>query len=167
MATVVAALLVAATIWYFASPAWTLSRMKAAVEARDAVALDAYIDYPALREDLTAKLVARLRSKAQDEKSGLAGLGAAVGALVAEPLIDTLLTPEGVRAALLEGGGRPAGSPVTTVLPGLPVNPVIERRGLSAFIVTSNDQPGTGLVFRLHGLSSKLSGVELRSKSEQ
>jgi hypothetical protein len=38
---------------------------------------------------------------------------------------------------------------------------VIVRRGLSEFLVASKQQPKGGLVFKRHGLSWKLSGVDL------
>jgi hypothetical protein len=54
IAAVAAALIVIAsgTLWYFESPIWTLKGMKDAAQSHDADALDAYIDYPALRESL-------------------------------------------------------------------------------------------------------------------
>jgi len=54
IAAVAAALIVTAlgALWYFESPIWTLKGMKDAAQSHDADALDAYIDYPALRESL-------------------------------------------------------------------------------------------------------------------
>ena len=38
---------------------------------------------------------------------------------------------------------------------------MIVRRGFSEFLVTANDHPNSGLVFKRHGFSWMLSGVEL------
>ena len=46
----------------------------------------------------------------------------------------------------------------------LPDDPVIVRRGFSEFLVASKQQPKSGLVFKRHGLSWKLSGVDLPPK---
>jgi hypothetical protein len=55
-----AALIIASgALWYFESPAWTLHQMKAAADANDPDALNSYIDYPALREDLKTEIRAR------------------------------------------------------------------------------------------------------------
>jgi hypothetical protein len=43
----------------------------------------------------------------------------------------------------------------------LPDDPMIVRRGFSEFLVASEQQPKSGLVFKRHGLSWKLSGVDL------
>jgi hypothetical protein len=43
----------------------------------------------------------------------------------------------------------------------VPDDPVIVRRGFSEFLVASKQQPKSGLVFKRHGFSWKLSGVDL------
>lgn len=159
-----AVLIVAAGItWYLASPAWTLHQMKAAADANDPDALNAYIDYPALRQDLKAEMTARMTAEADKDKSGLGGIGLALGTAMVGPMVDGLVTPAGVRAALMarrdeaviNAAPQPAGAL------RLPDHPVIVRHGFSEFLVASKQQPGSGLVFRRHGLSWKLSGVEL------
>jgi uncharacterized membrane protein YvbJ len=74
IAAVVAALIVIAssTLWYFESPAWTLKGMKDAAQSHDADALNAYIDYPALRESLKSELMARMMVEARKDRSGSA-----------------------------------------------------------------------------------------------
>ncbi|HEU5068648.1 MAG TPA: DUF2939 domain-containing protein [Sphingomicrobium sp.] len=58
-------------LWYFESPIWTLKRMRDAAQSRDADALNAYIDYPALRESLKAELMAQMMIAARKDKSAL------------------------------------------------------------------------------------------------
>ena len=103
IAAVAAALIVIASsaFWYFESPAWTLKGMRDAAKSQDADALNAYIDYPALRESLKAELTARMVAEARKDRSGLGSLGAAVGSAVMGPMIDGLVSPRGMRAALL------------------------------------------------------------------
>jgi hypothetical protein len=43
----------------------------------------------------------------------------------------------------------------------VPDDPVIVRHGFSEFLLASKRQPESGLVFKRHGLSWKLSGVHL------
>lgn len=161
IAAVAAALIVAAsaTLWYFESPAWTLKGMKDAAQSHDADGLNAYIDYPALRESLKAELMARMMAEAQRDKSGFGALGMAVGSAVVGPMIDGLVSPAGMRTALL-ANRETNETPAASVL-HVPENPVIVRRNFSEFVVTTKDQPDRGLVFRRHGLSWMLSGVEL------
>lgn len=150
--------LVAGGLWYFESPAWTLKGMKDAAEAHDADTLNAYVDYPALRESLRSQLVARIVSDARKGKSGLGALGISLGSIVVGPMVDRLISPAGMRAALLASRQDNAsdGSPLR-----VPKNPVIVRRGWSEFLLTTKDRPDRGLIFSRHGLSWKLSGVQL------
>jgi len=156
-----AALIVIAcgALWYFESPAWTLKGMRDAARSRDADALNAYIDYPALRESLRADLMAGMTTETRKDKSGFGPLGTAFGSAVLDPMIDGLVSPAGIRAALIGSRQETTGT-VSSALP-VPKQPVIVRRNFSEFIVTTKDQPDGGLVFRRHGLSWKLSGVEL------
>ena len=161
LAAVAAALIAiaAGALWYFDSPLWTLKGMKDAAQSRDAEALNAYIDYPALRQSLKAQLTARMAAEAGKDQSGLGALGLAVGSAMIGPMIDRLVSPAGMRAALLaeaQANRVPAASALH-----LPKQPVIVRRGFSEFLVTSTRQPRSGLVFKRHGLSWMLSGVDL------
>ena len=97
IAAVAAALIVVAssTLWYFESPAWTLKGMKDAAQSHDADALNAYIDYPALRDSLKAELTARMRAEARKDKSGFGALGMAFGSAMMGPMIDATGLPRG------------------------------------------------------------------------
>lgn len=157
-------LIIAVGVWYFESPVWTLEAMKNAATADDPNALNSYIDYPALRQSLERELRAKLVSDAQKDNSGLSTLKVAIGAAMVRPVVDAIVTPEGMSAALRArrteqdvGGDKPDS------LIRLPDHPMIERRGLSEFILTASDHPGSGMIFVRNGLSWKLSGVELAS----
>jgi hypothetical protein len=73
--------------------------MKAAADANDPDALNAYIDYPALRADLKAEVKGQMMAEAQKDRSGLRGLGLTIGTAMVGPMIDRLITPAGMRAA--------------------------------------------------------------------
>jgi hypothetical protein len=159
-----AALIIAAgATWYLASPDWTLHQMRAAADANDPDALNSYIDYPALREDLEAEIKGRLMAEATKDKSGFGPLGLAIGTAMTGPLVDRLVTPAGMRAALMAKRDQALtrAAPQAASALRVPADPVIVRRGFSEFLVASKQQPGSGLVFKRHGLSWKLSGVDL------
>ena len=161
IAAVAAVLIVigSGALWYFESPAWTLKGMRDAARSHDADALNAYIDYPALRESLKAELMARMRTEAQRDKSGFGGLGMAIGSVMLGPLIDRLVFPAAMRTALLANNQDNLGPAASSLR--VSKEPVIVRRGFSEFVVTTKRQPGSALVFKRHGLSWRLSGVEL------
>jgi hypothetical protein len=133
--------------------------MKDAAQSNDADALTAYIDYPALRKSLKAELKARMRAEAQKDKSGFGDLGRALGSVTLGPLLDVIVSPAGMRAALLANSQENMG-PAASAL-HVPKEPVIVRRTFSEFLVTAKGQPNSGLVFKRHGFSWMLSGVEL------
>jgi hypothetical protein len=82
-----------------------------------------------------------------------------LGSALIGPMIDGLVSPAAIRAALVANRQEKAG-PTASAL-HLPKEPLIVRRNFSEFVVTAKDQPDTGLVFKRHGLSWLLSGVEL------
>jgi hypothetical protein len=137
--------------------------MKAAADADNPDALNSYIDYPALREDLKAEIKGQMRAKAKKDKSGFGSLGLAIGTAVIGPVIDGLVTPAGMRAALMakRDQAQTEATPQAASALRIPDDPVIVRRGFSEFLVASKQRPKRGLVFKRQGLSWKLSGVDL------
>lgn len=163
-ALIAATLIIAAgVLWYLASPGWTLHQMKAAAAANDADALNSYIDYPALRDDLKAEMLGQMVAEAKKDKSPFGGLGLAIGTAITGPAVDRLITPAAMRAALMakRDMALTEAAPQTASALRVPDDPVIVRRGFSEFLVASKQQPKSGLVFKRHGLSWKLSGVDL------
>jgi hypothetical protein len=100
-----------------------------------------------------------MRAEAQKDKSGFGDLGRALGSVTLGPLLDVIVSPAGMRAALLANSQENMG-PAASAL-HVPKEPVIVRRTFSEFLVTAKGQPNSGLVFKRHGFSWMLSGVEL------
>ncbi len=94
-------LLIVAAAWWYASPIWTLRAMRDAAKDHDAARLSAYVDYPALREDLKADLGRYVMSEAA-KRPGDAGskLGAVIATAFLGPIVDAAVSPEGVEAML-------------------------------------------------------------------
>lgn len=109
--TVAVAMIVAALGYSYASPYIAVNRMKAAADARDAAALNEYVDYPALRLSLKQQVGEMLhqRIEAQHSSNPLLILGAVIGAALIGPLVDAYATPDGVAALL--NGLPPTGKP--------------------------------------------------------
>jgi hypothetical protein len=105
----------------------------------------------------------QMTAEANKDKSGFGSLGLAIGTAMIGPVIDGLVTPAGIRAALMakRDEAQIKAAPQAASALRIPNDPVIVRRGFSEFLVASKRQPKSGLVFKRHGLSWKLSGVEL------
>jgi hypothetical protein len=105
----------------------------------------------------------QMKAEAKKDKSGFGGLGLAIGTAMIGPVIDGLVAPVGMRAALMAKRDQAQTKTAAQAVSALrvPADPVIVRRGLSEFLVASKQQPKSGLVFKRHGLSWRLSGVDL------
>ncbi|WP_233863440.1 DUF2939 domain-containing protein [Paraburkholderia adhaesiva] len=189
VAITVAVAMVVVTVGYsYASPYVVLHRLKAAADARDAIALSDYVDYPALRVSLkeqAGEMVQR-RIGAEHSNNPLLLFGAAIGTALIGPIVDAYATPEGV-AALLNGippSGKPgetpppvsdgsdAPSPARSGVPAAPDENKQARpqstagyRSLNEFVVTwqqSANGEHYSAVLQRHGpFSWKLAAVEL------
>lgn len=88
---------------YFASPYLNLYHLKTVVESKDAIKLADHVDFPSLRENLKSSFQEELMKQADEQDAdGFAALGAAFGSIMIGPIIDSLVTPEGL-LLLLEG----------------------------------------------------------------
>ncbi|PCE26519.1 DUF2939 domain-containing protein [Burkholderia ubonensis] len=106
-----AAVVIAAIGYAYASPYVALGRLKSAIDARDAQAVSEYVDFPSLRislkQQVTDELMRRIDAKRQSNP--FAVIGALIGSALIGPLVDAYATPEGVAA--LMSGLPPQGNP--------------------------------------------------------
>jgi len=155
----VVALLLLTAVGYFRGPASTLAALHDAARARDSAAVAGLIDGEALRHSL-GRLLLQQTGAALPEDGGndqkLLSQFIVVGALV-RPVVETLVTPEGI-LALLQGriAPRPLGD-------ATPSRTELAWSGLStvrAMVMGAAGEPSLILVLRRHGLSWRLAGVE-------
>ena len=162
---VLLALLAVVGGWYYASPGLTVKAMVEAAQANDEARFSSYVDYDALRADMKNELTARLQEEAKRDGSAEAKLGLAMGMAMMGPIVDSMVSPGGMRASFAnlakEQSAARAKGKGAEKKGALPAEPEIRRQGLNAFIVTGKDTPGSGLVFERRGLGWKLSGVDL------
>lgn len=149
-------LVIAAGGWLWGSPYLTLAQMKKAADARDLTALSARVDYPAVRADVKTQLRERLEHA---DGSPLDRLGAAIAEQVADPAVDAIVTPEGMRALFASAAVAQAARPgLTSAKPG---EMRVQRESLSRFALTSANGSGPELVFKLQGLTWRVTAVRL------
>ncbi len=144
--TILAFLLVLLGGYLVLSPYWALKGLQAAIERRDAAALEQYVDFPRVRESLKADLNAAMvkeLEKAQDDPFMALGMIFAGG--LVQALVDALLTPEGL--ASLGTGKDPGQASLEEVRQWR-----LKLQGLSRAYVHHKDDPQTGLVMERQGL---------------
>ena len=150
----------AASAWFYVSPSWTLSRMQAAADRRDADALAQYVDFPTLRGQIKADVKAMaVVHAARPDANPLEAAGAAIAMSMLDPLVDAMVSPEGLRASFAQ-------KPDAGERNGLGVNASggeIKRYGLNEFRVVPRDPKANGgsLIFRRSGVAWRLSGIEM------
>lgn len=162
----IALLAVAAGAWYAFSPQWTLWQIRQAAEARDAEELSAYVDYPKVRESMKSQLKAAMAAKMMESGSnGFEAIGMAIGMQMMDPMIDAMISPEGLQAGFARAAkaDQQAGKKAAPFALGEDDSYRIERDGIDAFRVVIED-PGkeaTFLKFERRGLGWVLAGVQL------
>jgi len=80
---------------YGASPYFSFWRFTAALQSRDAAAISARVDFPAVRASLKKQLVARFANKTSSHKRW-----SNLGPTLIDAVIDAYVTPEGIAALL-------------------------------------------------------------------
>jgi hypothetical protein len=148
-------LIVAGVGWYVFSPGWTIRSMVAAAKARDEARFSAYVDYPALRQDMKTELTARIQQESRKDRSPQAKVTAAIGLALIGPVVDRMVSPGAINQAFTN---------LTVAAPkgnAKPATPQIRREGFNRFVVAGKDMPEAGLVFERRGLSWKLTGIDL------
>lgn len=159
----------------YASPYWVLSRMRAAVEARDSAALARYVDFPRLRDSVKIGVMRRLGADgalAESRANPFAAFGRAMALAVIDPVVDAAVSPAGVAAMLAAGDIRvqpmnerredPAAAPAPAADPPREkLNYDLSYRTWNQVVVERADGGGVRFVLDRSGVWSwKLVGVE-------
>jgi uncharacterized protein YbjT (DUF2867 family) len=152
--------------------------MRKAAEQKDFQAFGERVDYVKVRESVKSQLATRLAGQMQadaDEgqsSKGFKALGAAFAMVVASPLIDAMVRPEFVMAALTKGEIEVVPGEVKEAV-GVVVPPkgkpqwAFDRQGANKLVAFAKDpeNPGeikAGLVFERSGFADwKLTGLNL------
>ena len=98
-----------AAYWYL-SPYLAVKQLHAAAQSKDADAFNDHVDYASLRESFKGQFSAMLTDKlgqTDDTKTGFAAMGAALGMLMANQMIDAMVRPETMMRVMQEGKMAP------------------------------------------------------------
>jgi hypothetical protein len=157
---------------YFASPFLGYYRLQAAARSGDQDALEASVDFPAVRENLKAQLNIALGRKMQSDpqlkNNPFAGLGMMFATALVGKLVDSYLTPEAISMMISKAKAPSPGE--RPMVPGSKANIKlatgyayidIDRFRVTAADPSRADKP-LGFVMERRGLFSwKLIRIEL------
>ena len=159
-------------VGFYFTPHFAVYNMKKAGDTKDAEALSNYVDYSALRESLKANLNAMMAGEIakNNSESPFEAFGAALAAVLINPMIDALVTPESL--AMLMKGEKPETEDTENDRETQPSSEatVIETsmfyEGLNRFTVVVKKKGASEdrikLIFRRHGfISWKLSVLRI------
>ncbi|RDI96654.1 DUF2939 domain-containing protein [Meiothermus sp. QL-1] len=141
-------------LYFWFSPLLALGGLQRAIERKDTRAIERYVDFPAVKEDLKGKLMARMAQEAQKDTSGFGALGLLFAGALIDPLVEALVTPEGLAAI---GTGMEPGQAEVGAVRGWQVR----RLGFSEVFVHQKGNPDEGLVMRRKGLGWQVVRLEL------
>lgn len=158
--------------WFWASPIVAMHALKTSALAGDRDALNAEVDFPAVRESLKSQLKAAMMGKMAsdanrsngDGPNGFAALGAMFAMAVADTAIDAVVSADGIKSLVEAGTLQKPGETRPDDADSKPPEWVIERKGLDRFTAhpsgKDNEHPPV-LVFKRTGLSWRLSDIVL------
>ena len=93
--------------WFYFLPHLAIRDMKSSIKEKDAVSLSDHVNFPALKESFKANINAQFFSTVSKEKDDapFGALGVGLAAVFIGPMVDALVTPEGV--AMMMKGDKP------------------------------------------------------------
>lgn len=111
---VVTLLVLAVLVWGYAQPYFALAHLREVAKSGDREALAQCVDFPALRQNLKTSIGSMMVKRAAGDPQGdpLAVLGAVVARVVVDPLVDNIVTPDGI-GMLADGQRLFSGEPPT------------------------------------------------------
>ncbi|MGJ7607890.1 DUF2939 domain-containing protein [Variovorax sp. LT1R20] len=164
-AIALAVAVIAATLYF--GPHWTVYRMKAAIDAKDAAAFSDHVDFPSLKESVKAQLLVKMGQVMKSDgmkDNPFAGIGQMIGMGMINQMVDTLVSPAGVMLMMEQGkAGAPsaAASEPTSTPKGSP-NFAIDYVNYSTVQIRSRDGTPGRFILRRDGIFAwKLSAIEI------
>jgi hypothetical protein len=162
--------------YYFASPLLAMNDLKNAFLSKNADKVNRYIDYPTLREDLKGQLMAsairNMQSDPEMSSNPFAGFAAAMVGPMVNAMVDSYVTPSGMKTVMALSAGQEASQDETSKNLAERAKDLDEAlkktsfgyEGLNTFYLTATGDGGdkTKLVFARSGFADwKLKGVVL------
>ena len=158
-------LLVAGATWFWASPGLAMKGLRDAAMNGDREALKDRVDFPAVRESMKSQVKAKVLAQVaiNKDKNPFAALGGMFAMAIVDPVIDGMVSPDGIKA-MVEYGKVQAKGQVQPQPNAKVAEWEISRNGLERFTATPQGEAaknGLTLVFIRNGLGWRLVDVTL------
>lgn len=163
-----ACLLTICSLWFYFTPHRAVGAMRSAAEAKNAAVLTEYVEYPALKASLKENIHSLFspgNPSREKNTDPFAAIGAAMATVFIDPVIEKLVTPEGLSMMLQGGGLQLDDSNENKRSSDEDFETSMGYESFDRFVVTvtgkqAPEETPIELIFSRHGLFSwKLSGV--------
>ncbi|MEN9719005.1 MAG: hypothetical protein RIQ99_1883 [Pseudomonadota bacterium] len=150
--------------WYYASPGFALKGLRDAAISGNKQELKERVDFPAVRESLKEQVRAVIMAEMAKQKDNpFAGLGMLMAGAIIDPVIDTMVSPSGMKA-LVDQGKFKKPDQAEDASEGQPADWTIERDGIDHFSATLKSKDAgkaPTLIFRRDGMGWDLVEIEI------
>lgn len=148
-----------AVAWLALSPYWAMSNLRDAVKARDAAAVNGYVDFDTLRVNLKRRISDQIGAEMARSKAN--PMGAAMAQAFIAPVIDRMVSPQMVADALNAANAARNGTDPETRLVGK--DATIRRTSLNRFVLKGEGSAKGDAVFELQGLHWRMIDIDMDS----
>lgn len=142
--------------WDYASPLWAAQGLQSAILARDATALNSYVDFEALRTNLKAQFAARLVANNLGAPTSTPE-HAATRLQSVNTMVDGMISPQAIQVAM----ERAAQSPPDNGIRKLFAFASVHRDGFNQFHVSLDPGDTITIRFERRGLSWQVTDLKL------
>ncbi len=150
--------------WYYASPGFAMKELRDAAIRGDKQELKERVDFPAVRESLKEQVRAVIMAEMAKQKDNpFAGLGMLMAGAIIDPMIDTMVSPSGMKA-LVDQGKFKKPDQADDASSSKSADWTIERDGMEHFRATLKSNDGAKaptLIFRRDGIGWDLVDIEI------
>jgi Protein of unknown function (DUF2939) len=158
----IAVIIVAALGWLFVAPLMAANELRLALQSEDTIAIERHVDFPALRDNLRGGLSAAM-TDTNDPKNGIEMIGKAIAGAFVSPLMDLIITPQGLSAIYKNGVGGITGRTDAEVQ----VSGGLQGLDRYNLVVTDTKKPENSVVLIMmpRGLQWKLVGLKFNPQA--
>lgn len=154
--------------WFYFYPHLTVYEMQKAAKKKDISELSEHIDFPAVRESVRLAVRSYIRTETAKQLQGgnpFALFGSSMADSYIEPMVETLVSPEGITAIIQEV--NPSAQVTQTKQQDSQTEVNMGYESFNSFTVNvkakSDRIPDITLIFSRNGFEWKLSGIRLSS----
>jgi len=97
---IILAIAIGGGVKFYTAPMSTLEEIRDGFANKKAELISSHVDYDTLRKNIKEKMLLKIAKENNTEKDGMAMLGSMMGASIVDNLLNTYVTPSGLKMAM-------------------------------------------------------------------